>query len=227
VEQSLLRLDIERCLAQLPRDQARAIALFYLAGLPIDQISYQLDAPAGTVKYWLHQGRRRLAESMKGYSIAMKTNPKARKAAIVSTDMDQAAIENLQAALRRAGWNEIALISEYSSAGSVAVQHAEGTSLVRLPPSLAGCDFILLDEWIGGRSSFELAALYNAIAERDGVTLFCLLGDKKSNPSIETSVQAAFVLGVDALLTKPYDLPEFENLARLIFQRGTRPHGRT
>jgi RNA polymerase sigma-70 factor (ECF subfamily) len=55
-------LDIERCLARLPRDQARAIALFYLTGLSIDQISSQLEAPAGTVKYWLHQGRRRLAE---------------------------------------------------------------------------------------------------------------------------------------------------------------------
>ena len=61
---SLLRLDIERALRQLPREEARAVALFYLAGLSVRDIAARLGRPEGTIKRWLHGGRQRLASEM-------------------------------------------------------------------------------------------------------------------------------------------------------------------
>ena len=55
----MLRLDIERALRQLPREEARAVALYYLAGQPIRDIAVRLSRPEGTIRRWLHQGRRR------------------------------------------------------------------------------------------------------------------------------------------------------------------------
>ncbi len=64
----LLRLDIERALRKLPQDQAHAVSLFYLREWSIVEIAHQLKRPVGTIKYWLHQGRRSLAREMKGYA---------------------------------------------------------------------------------------------------------------------------------------------------------------
>lgn len=63
----LMRIDIERALRQLPNDQARAIALFHFSELPIAEIARQFQRPEGTIKRWLHYGRQRLAQEMKGY----------------------------------------------------------------------------------------------------------------------------------------------------------------
>src|SRR4051812_5165294 len=47
---SLLSLDIDRALRQLPGDHAAASRLFYLEELPIAEIARRLDRPEGTVK---------------------------------------------------------------------------------------------------------------------------------------------------------------------------------
>jgi RNA polymerase sigma-70 factor (ECF subfamily) len=44
--ESDLRLEIERALRRLPRDQARAVALHYLAGLPVEEIARRCDRAA-------------------------------------------------------------------------------------------------------------------------------------------------------------------------------------
>ena len=79
----LLRLDVECALRQLPHDQARAVALFYLSEWPIARIAHHLARPEGTIKRWLHQGRQRLATEMKGYFPMEPT----WKACIVAPDL--------------------------------------------------------------------------------------------------------------------------------------------
>lgn len=64
----LLRLDILRALRRLPWDEARAVALFYLSGLPIREIAQHMGRPEGTIKRWLHLGRRHLAAELEEYA---------------------------------------------------------------------------------------------------------------------------------------------------------------
>jgi RNA polymerase sigma factor (sigma-70 family) len=65
---SLLRLDVMAALQRLPWEEARAVALFYLARLPIREIAQLLGRPEGTIKRWLHLGRRRLATELEEYA---------------------------------------------------------------------------------------------------------------------------------------------------------------
>jgi RNA polymerase sigma-70 factor (ECF subfamily) len=65
---SLLRLDVMAALQRLPWEEARAVALFYLARLPIREIAQVLGRPEGTIKRWLHLGRRRLATELEDYA---------------------------------------------------------------------------------------------------------------------------------------------------------------
>lgn len=65
---SSLRLDIELALRRLPREQATAIALFYLGRVPLRDIARLTGRPEGTIKRWLHLGRRALAKEMEAYA---------------------------------------------------------------------------------------------------------------------------------------------------------------
>lgn len=65
---SLLRLDVALALQRLPRDHARALALFYMDRRPIDEIARLTHRPEGTIKRWLHLGRRQLAHEMEEYA---------------------------------------------------------------------------------------------------------------------------------------------------------------
>jgi RNA polymerase sigma-70 factor (ECF subfamily) len=66
VDLTLLRLDIERALRRLPGNQARALRLFYLDDLSIREIAWRLGCAEGTVRIWLHRGRRHLATQKRG-----------------------------------------------------------------------------------------------------------------------------------------------------------------
>lgn len=48
-------------LGLLPRPQREAIVLHHVAGLSVEEVAGELNAPAGTVKSWLSRGRRQLA----------------------------------------------------------------------------------------------------------------------------------------------------------------------
>jgi RNA polymerase sigma-70 factor (ECF subfamily) len=65
---TVLRLDLLRALRQLPWDEARVLILFYLACLPIREIAELMGHPEGTIKSWLHRGRRRLATELADYA---------------------------------------------------------------------------------------------------------------------------------------------------------------
>jgi len=52
--------DAGALLAQLPRQQRLAMALFYVEGMPITEVAATLGISEGAVKFHLHQGRDRL-----------------------------------------------------------------------------------------------------------------------------------------------------------------------
>lgn len=73
---SLLRVDIEAALRQLPAPQADALRLFYLDGFSVADIAAQTGRPPGTVRVSLHRGRQDLALHMKGYEpMAKQSQP--------------------------------------------------------------------------------------------------------------------------------------------------------
>ena len=64
--QAVLRdADIALALQRLSPNQAEAIRLFYFSQLSIREIALRMNHAEGTVKSWLHYGRRRLAVEMK------------------------------------------------------------------------------------------------------------------------------------------------------------------
>jgi RNA polymerase sigma-70 factor (ECF subfamily) len=52
--------DVDDLLAELPRQQRLAIALFYVEGLTVAEVADALRLSEGAVKFHLHQGRERL-----------------------------------------------------------------------------------------------------------------------------------------------------------------------
>lgn len=52
--------DVSTLLAQLPRQQRLAMALFYVSGLSVAEVASSLEISEGAVKFHLHQGRDRL-----------------------------------------------------------------------------------------------------------------------------------------------------------------------
>jgi RNA polymerase sigma-70 factor (ECF subfamily) len=203
---SELRLDVERALRRLPRDQARAVALYYIAQVSVGEIARRIDRPVGTIKRWLHEGRRHLATELEGYAPMAPTT--AVKIAILSSDPDPKVIERLVDAARAAGYaNVVTLTSlpplEVMGEGEAAEFH--------VPEALKGTRLVLLDDPIGGRSAFELLILLKATVEAKGMSFFLL-----SSGASDSTVLAAHLVGVDCFLTKPYDLAEVEKfLGRL------------
>ena len=51
-------------LRTLPVGQRRAVVLYHLVDLPVDQIAAELGVAVGTVKSWLHRGRAALAAQL-------------------------------------------------------------------------------------------------------------------------------------------------------------------
>jgi RNA polymerase sigma-70 factor (ECF subfamily) len=218
----LLRIDVERALSRLPRDQARALALFYLAGLPIREIARRTERPEGTVKYWLHHGRRRLAHELKGYAPMTTTEPQPTTpplpsspggapatATIISTDMEPALLQALSDALSASGWTQVNLVRDWRALG----QQAQA-----LPDPLGDSGLIFLDERLDGRPAWELFALLKAAertepdnGRRPGFCLFFSPTHDQATDRI--TVAAAYVSGFDLLFGKPFDPAEVARYA--------------
>lgn len=56
------RVAVSRALATLPDHHRRAVVLYYLAGLSVDEIAAECGVATGTVKSWLHRGRTAMAK---------------------------------------------------------------------------------------------------------------------------------------------------------------------
>jgi RNA polymerase sigma-70 factor (ECF subfamily) len=206
----LLRIDVERALRRLPAEQGNALALFYLAGVPIREIARRTGRPEGTVKNWLHQGRRRLAGEMKEYA------PMTHEwtASIVSTGPDTT-MAQLVEALRGAGWSEVRTVQDYAAAGRLRESGAGEAREFGLPEPLRGSRFILLDDPVGARSAFELIPLLNATTERKQIAVG-LLFDPGEDAERDVRLLSAWVSGVDLALTKPVDPVELRRFAEVI-----------
>ena len=57
-------VDLWRAVADLPHQQRHAVALYYLADLPIAEVAAALDIQPGTVKAHLHHARAALADRL-------------------------------------------------------------------------------------------------------------------------------------------------------------------
>lgn len=57
-------VDMEAALAALPTGERASLVLFFWEGLSVREIAGALEVPDGTVKTWMHRGRRRLREAL-------------------------------------------------------------------------------------------------------------------------------------------------------------------
>lgn len=197
----LMRLDVERALRKLPQDMSCAIKLFYLAEWPISAIAHHLARPEGTIKRWLHHGRRRLAMELKGYS---QMNQQ-RTACIVAPDLTPLQLKSITDALKSAGWPVVrkatgirSLDDLYHIEKGQAQQlgPASARPITRLAKPLAGSRCLFLSETIAGRSAFEFLPIARAI---DASLPVCLLINLPV--SSDSTIYAAWLSGFDLCLT--------------------------
>jgi RNA polymerase sigma-70 factor (ECF subfamily) len=66
------RTDVLGWLYELPEQQRQALTLFYLEEKSYEEVAAALDAPMGTIKTWIHRGRRTLAEKRLQWEAAAK-----------------------------------------------------------------------------------------------------------------------------------------------------------
>lgn len=201
-----LRMDLERALRRLPRDQARAIWLCHFGGRSVAEIAAELGAPEGTVKYWLHRARRRLAEELEGYEPMNVDN---WPAVIVHGGHAPEESAALSDALRRAGWGSVRFVTGFVEASRLLrAEEAQAADT-------AGHRLIVVDGSAGGgHSAFELFPLWNASPQRARTHVFLLAPGGEAEGEFDAVAMSAYLSGVDFLLTKPYEVAEVESFAR-------------
>ncbi|HET6386998.1 MAG TPA: sigma-70 family RNA polymerase sigma factor [Armatimonadota bacterium] len=226
-----LRLDVEQALRRLPVRHARAMRLFYLEETSIPEIARQTGHPAGTIKYWLHQGRQQLAQLMEGYApmsnAVVNHQPEPVKpepgqsphALIVQTELKPEILTALKAAVAEAGFEPE--LTETGEISRLAAWSDDGYSV--LERWWTEYEMLIFDERIAERPAMEL--LVNARAGLEGDVMrrrtpaVCLL---LSAPP-PAAVFASWNLGVDLLVNKenPVEIGRFADYARrLALRRG-------
>jgi RNA polymerase sigma factor (sigma-70 family) len=205
---SLLRLDIERAMRLLPGDQAHVSRLFYLDDLSIAEIARLTGRPEGTIKSWLHRGRRRLATELEEYEpmkrrealkllaatpaiattleVAIEdSRPMTPTATPVPDEMVAIVHTDLKPALIRK-------ITDAVRAGGYGTKVLAPTDPALLLDSLNEYQAVILDEWIGGRSALEYLMHMRAQPETGQIPvgLLCL------DPT-DFTVAAYFAAGED------------------------------
>lgn len=183
----LLRLDIERALRQLSPNQARVMRLFYLEELSVEEISRQTGDPAGTIKSWLHRGRRQLSRQMEGHAPMLPAMPASEptlpQVVLVHTDLAPEVVATLTRAL--------------TARTPVAVRVLVPTEISEIPELLTGYSAAILDERLGAHSVFELLMHLKSDPRLNRLPLSVLVSD----PS-EFTAAAYFNAGVDRLVNK-------------------------
>jgi RNA polymerase sigma factor (sigma-70 family) len=186
---SVLRLDIERALRRLSGDEAQALRLYYLEELSTRDIADQVGRPEGTVRSWLHRGRRRLATAMEGYASMTPTEnatPHAPEqspiAALIHVDLDAALVRQVTDSLRGGGFE------------TRVVHPGAAPSLAE---AVRGCRAVLLDEGQAGPSAFEVLLHLRAHPNTKSLPVNVLCSDPT-----EFTVSAYFLAGVARLFRK-------------------------
>jgi RNA polymerase sigma factor (sigma-70 family) len=198
-----LRLDIQRALRQLPRDQARALTLFYLSGLSVQEIAQCTGRPQGTITRWLHLGRRQLAQHMEGHA------PMAPDlaATIVANDLDPAVLQRLKDALHGAGFSKVDAHTGVQRLGDLyRVDRTDSAwpfpEQFHFSTLLQDSRFVLLDEWIAGRSAFELFSILKATPEGKNTAFGLMI---QSPTREDSTVFAAWASGFDLCFARDTD----------------------
>lgn len=220
-----LRLDVEQALRRLPADQAHALALFYLGNVSIREIARRTGRPEGTIKSWLHHGRRQLAQSMQEYAPMTPTEPTEWTAAILSDSLEPSVLNSLADAVRAGGFSRVNLFHDWHEIMNngyfpSASLDSQTSPVVHLPAALKGTQFLILDERIGRHSAFELHLILRAAEKEDNVNVAHCIWLDPFDPTDEedhqVSIFASYLSGFDLCLIKPVVPHEFEGFARRI-----------
>lgn len=189
----------------LPRDLARAVALHYIAGLSVRSIADRLSRPEGTVKRWLHEGRSRLAVEMEGYA------PMERQitATILHTDLTEDTLDQIAGYLKTAGFTALEIVTDIDAVSVVVEEGVGEYREFHMADRLRGSRLFILDEWIGGRSAFELHTILKATAEARDIGFCLLLGSPK-----HSTLFAAWAAGFDLCFSKDHLDSSFQDCVR-------------
>jgi RNA polymerase sigma factor (sigma-70 family) len=229
---SLLRLDIERAMWQLPEDEAHVSRLFYLDDLSIAEIARRTGRPEGTIKSWLHRGRRRLAAELEEYAPMKRREALKLLAAtpvLATTLEDQTSMATTPTeTVPQAAPSRVAAIvhtdlkpalirklTEALRAGGCGTRVLTPTDPALLLDSLKEYQAIILDEWIGGRPALEFLMHLRARPDTWGIPVGLLCSDPA-----EFTVSAYFAAGVAPLINKNHP-DEFARLAERFERPGT------
>jgi RNA polymerase sigma-70 factor (ECF subfamily) len=221
-ERSLTRMDVERALCHLPADQATASALYLLEGLGVEDIAARLARPTGTIKYWLSQGRTALRRRLEGYIMATPSPVSPNTSTItpgcllLASDLTPTLVSEITDAMRDAGWTQTHHIS---AVADLNLSYAEdGKAARHLAEPMPLCRCVVLDEFVGKHSAFEIATLIRSTEWGRDTSLFLLADGSKGSKEFDLTVLAAYVAGFDMLLSKPFALQEFTNFMQRIYE---------
>lgn len=217
-ECSLTRMDVERALRHLPADHAAVSALYLLDGLGVEEIAARLARPSGTIKYWLSQGRTALRRRLEGY-IMDTSSPVSPVNSVVtpgclllSSDIVPALVAEMSQAMHDAGWTRIRHISAVADLILSRADDEKAAPYLAEPMPLCRC--VVLDEFVGKHSAFEIAALIRSTEWGRDTALFLLADGSKGSKEFDLTVLAAYIAGFDMLLSKPFALQEFTDFMR-------------
>ena len=190
-------LIVSRALEGLPHSRRRALHMFVAEGKDHRQIAAALSRPPGTIRRWLSEARRLLAEEEQTMS---ETAPGPARGLLLSNIMSETDVTRVFAALQEAGLQP-AQFKDYDAFAS---------ALGEEPPAI-----IVLDEVIGDCGAFELMALLKGRPETRHLPVVML------GPARERTVHAAWHAGVDCYLSKPFQQQELATFIRRILEATT------
>jgi RNA polymerase sigma factor (sigma-70 family) len=194
---TVLRIDIERALRQLPQSQEKVLRLFYLAEQSVREIAQETGNSESVVKMWLHRGRKRLAIDMKGYESMTTVSQQSEKqttapdlAIILHSDLESEVIHKLAVGLEVGGYAVQTLTPE--DLGDL------NQRAITLIDRIKSSRLVVLDEFIGGRPALEYILNIKADSVAKEIPMVLLYS---VNPDF-FSGSAFFTAGVDSLLDK-------------------------
>lgn len=201
LEDTTLRLDIEAALRRLPAALALTLGLHYQQGLSVVELASALSVPEGTIKWRLSRGREHLRQGLKGYE-PMKTH----RCALIASELEPTLTQALTDILLRVGFRSVQLVRTFHEA---------------LDLETDGFSALVLDEKLTGHSAFELIPL---LRQNTACPLWLLFDrESRTEEELKAVATAAYIAGVDYLLSKPFEHAEFQRFAQRLFERLSGP----
>ena len=221
VEALAMRIDIQEAFRHLPLVHTRALSLFYLGGQTITQIAVQTEHSEGTVKSWLHHGRKNLAYILQEYA-PMTTvmssaqpqekttrtaamNAAMRQAVLIHSGLTPEIIRRVTNSLQARGYaTHIPDAEEYDCLRRA----TETADFSVLDKWIAQFAVIALDEIVDGHSALEHVINLRSDPDWNDVLVYVLMS---ATPSSYTA-SAYFNAGVSGLIFKDQPDPNAPTL---------------